>query len=63
MRRNSDSSRDAQRADWKAVRKFGVIRSVICFFGPAGWWTDWYYPEGVHGKVWNFFHGYGWKVM
>jgi hypothetical protein len=33
------------------------------FFAPPGWATQWYYPEGVHGKVYNFFHGRGWRVI
>lgn len=39
------------------------MNGLLEYFGPAGWWTQWYYPEGVHGCVRNFFHGYGWQVM
>jgi hypothetical protein len=39
------------------------MRALWQFLAPPGWATDWYWPEGVHGKVWNFFHGYGWRVM
>lgn len=33
------------------------------YFSPEGWSTQWYWPQGCHGKVWNLFHGHGWKVM
>lgn len=33
------------------------------YFAPPGWATQWYYPEEVHGKVWNLFHGRGWQVV
>jgi hypothetical protein len=36
--------------------------SLWQYWGPAGWWTQWYFPEGVHGKVWNLLHGGGWAV-
>ncbi len=29
---------------------------------PAGWVTQWYWPAGAHGKLWNWFHGKGWWV-
>jgi hypothetical protein len=40
-----------------------TIQDVWAFIAPAGWATQWYWPEGVHGKVWNFFHGRGWQVV
>jgi hypothetical protein len=45
------------------LRNDGFLGGLWAFFAPPGWATDWYWPEGVHGKVWNFFHGYGWQVM
>jgi hypothetical protein len=47
----------------KPARERVTPGDLLQFFGPAGWWTQWYWPEGTRGKVWNFFHGYGWQVM
>jgi hypothetical protein len=47
----------------RSVREHLTVRDWWCFLAPSGWATDWYFPEGVHGKVWNFLHGYGWQVM
>jgi hypothetical protein len=39
------------------------MRGLWEYFAPAGWATQWYWPEGVHGKLWNLVRGYGWQVM
>jgi hypothetical protein len=39
----------------------GFFAGMWQYFAPAGWATQWYW-EGSHGKVWNFFHGKGWRV-
>jgi hypothetical protein len=39
------------------------VSGLLQFFDQHGLWTQWYWPEDVHGKVWNLFHGYGWQVM
>ncbi len=39
-----------------------AARSVWSYFAPAGWATEWYWPPGVHGCVYNFLHGNGWLV-
>jgi len=57
-----EPGRAADRADRAATRKFGPLRMTLAFFGPAGWWTQEYWPEGCHGKVWNLLHGKGWEV-
>jgi hypothetical protein len=54
--------RAGQRADLKAVLRFGVVRSLACYFDQRGLLADWYWPEGTHGKVWNWFHGNGWRT-
>jgi hypothetical protein len=41
----------------------GLFGGFWSFFAPPGWATQWYYPEDVHGKVWNLFHGHGWQVV
>jgi hypothetical protein len=38
------------------------MTGLLQFLSPAGWWTDWYWPPGTRGKVWNLFHGKGWRV-
>lgn len=35
---------------------------LLAYFGPAGWWTQWYWPAGSRGKVWNWLHGRGWRI-
>jgi hypothetical protein len=32
------------------------------FAAPTGWATQWYWPAGTHGKVWNLLHGQGWRI-
>lgn len=32
------------------------------YFAPHGWATQWYWNEDTHGKVWNLFHGRGWRI-
>jgi hypothetical protein len=39
------------------------MRALWEFLAPAGVATQWYWPEGTHGKLWNLAHGYGWRVM
>jgi hypothetical protein len=59
----SGMSQDARRSQVIVRSDPGYVNGLLGFFGPAGWWTQWYYPDGVHGKVHNLFHGYGWRVM
>jgi hypothetical protein len=40
----------------------GLLGGLWAFLAPAGWATEWYFPEGYHGKVWNLFHGQGWRA-
>jgi hypothetical protein len=40
----------------------GFFGGLWAHFAPAGWATDWYWPEGTRGKVHNLFHGRGWRV-
>jgi hypothetical protein len=40
-----------------------MLRALWMFAAPADWATQWYWPEGVHGKVWNLAHGRGWRVI
>jgi hypothetical protein len=35
---------------------------LLQFLGPAGWWTQWYWPPGVRGQAWNGLHGRGWVI-
>lgn len=35
---------------------------LLAYFGPAGWWTQWYWPAGKRGKVYNWLHGRGWRI-
>jgi hypothetical protein len=57
MTRPPLSSREAQRIDRQAVLRFGLIRSLLAYFDwPRGWWTQPYWPDGQHGKVWNWVH-------
>jgi hypothetical protein len=40
------------------------VTGLLQYFDQRGLWTQWYWrPEGVHGKVWNLAHGYGWQVV
>jgi hypothetical protein len=39
------------------------MRGLLMFAAPAGWATQWYWPPGVHGRVYNLLHGVGWRVM
>lgn len=32
------------------------------WLAPDGWATQPYWPEGYHGKVWNWLHGKGWRT-
>lgn len=41
----------------------GFFGGLWAYAAPPGWATQWYWPGGVHGKVWNYAHGYGWQVM
>lgn len=45
------------------VRERLSLRDLWEYFAPEGWATQWYWPEGGHGKMWNLLHGLGWKVM
>jgi len=57
-----EPSREAQQIDKREFRRFGACRSVLAYFGwPRDWWTQPYWQAG-HGKVWNLFHGHGWRV-
>jgi hypothetical protein len=38
------------------------MTGLLEYFGPAGWWANWYWPAGARGKVHNLFHGKGWRV-
>jgi hypothetical protein len=40
----------------------GFIGGLWAYFAPAGWATQPYWPAGVHGKVYNFFHRKGWRI-
>jgi hypothetical protein len=40
----------------------GLISNLWQAFTPAGWATQWYWPDGSRGKVWNFLHGKGWRI-
>lgn len=58
-----EPSREAQRIDAAAVRRFGYLRSVLAFFDwPRSWWDQPYWPAGSHGKVGSFLRGRGWRV-
>jgi hypothetical protein len=57
-----DPAREAAHDDREALREFGWLRALAAYFGPAGWWTQEYWPEGRRGKVWNLLHGNGWRV-
>jgi len=39
-----------------------ILGCLICVFSPAGWFTEWYWPPGVRGKLYNLFHGHGWRT-
>jgi hypothetical protein len=39
------------------------MRALWEYFAPAGVATQWYWPPGVRGKLWNLAHGNGWRVM
>lgn len=39
-----------------------LIGGLWEYFAPHGWATKWYWPEGSRGKVWNWFHGNGWRI-
>jgi hypothetical protein len=57
-----EPSREAQRIDKREFFRFGALRSVACYFDRWGLLTDWYWPARSHGKLWNFFHGHGWRI-
>jgi hypothetical protein len=46
----------------QARRGDGLFGGLWAYFAPDGWATQWYWPDGVHGKVRNLLHGRGWHV-
>lgn len=40
----------------------GFFGGLWAYLAPAGWATQWYWPDGVRGRVWNLLHGRGWRV-
>lgn len=34
------------------------MRGLWQYFAPVGWATQWYWPEGVHGRLWNGLRGH-----
>jgi len=44
------------------IHGWGWIGALWQMLTPAGWATQWYWPAGTHGRVYNFFHGKGWNI-
>lgn len=40
----------------------GLVMGVLTHFDQWGLLTQWYWPPGTRGKLWNFMHGKGWRV-
>lgn len=57
-----EPAREAEQADLEAIREFGWWRSLACYFDRWGLLADWYWKPGCHGRVWNLFHGRGWRI-
>lgn len=38
----------------------GLISGLWSYFSPAA--TQWYFPPGVRGPLWNLLHGNGWRT-
>lgn len=53
---------EACQKDLDQIRAMGWLRAWWQFLAPAGWATQWYWPEGTRGKVWNLLHGRGWSI-
>jgi len=39
-----------------------LVLGIAQYFDSRDLFTQWYWPKGSRGKLWNFFHGHGWKV-
>lgn len=39
------------------------MMGLLQYLDQHGLWTQWYWPQGCRGKVWNYLHGYGWMVQ
>jgi len=55
MTRVPDPGDEAERIDREAIRRFGVVRSLVCYLWP-GLVADWYWPAGAHGRLWHLLH-------
>ena len=64
MTRMPEPAREAARIDQAAVRRFGVLRSLACYFDTDGLFTQWYWPadQQIRGKMFNVTHGKGWRI-
>lgn len=43
-----------------AGRNDGIVGGLWAYFSP--WATQWYWPAGVRGRVFNLLHGRGWRI-
>jgi hypothetical protein len=57
-------------ADWRRIHArdpwpkspADFALGIAQYFDSRGLFTQWYWPEGSRGKLWNFLHGNGWRV-
>ena len=40
----------------------GLITGLPAYFDRHGIWTQWYWPPGCRGRLYNLLHGHGWKI-
>jgi hypothetical protein len=45
------------------LRSDGLYTGIWTYLGCDGLIAQWYWPENVHGKIWNFVHLKGWRVI
>lgn len=43
-------------------RNSGFWGSLVTYFDQHGLFTQWYWPEDCRGRIWNLFHGRGWRI-
>jgi len=57
-------------ADWRRTHAkdpwpknpIDFVLGIAQYLDQHDLFTQRYWPAGSHGKLWNFFHGRGWKV-